>query len=142
MTAHNEQIVTAFEVNGLEPEQIADAFGLDVLAVKSVLLQNSSIYRKDSKKDERLQFTEGEAEEMKTIILNIARYTEDDPNLQFKAAKFILEDKKGRLDAQATGKQMNQFNFNVLRFEEQMKKALEARERTERKAIDVTSSVS
>lgn len=127
MTAANEQIVAAFEDSGMSPEDIATSLGFDILAVKAVLLQNCPSYRKSAKKDDALQFTENEAEEMKGIILNIARYEEDDQNLKFKAAKFILEDKKGRLDI---GKQMNTLNINVLDFNEQMKRALEAERRT------------
>lgn len=127
MTAANEQIVAAFEDSCMSPEDIAQSLGFDLLAVKAVLLQNCPSYRKSAKKDDALQFTENEAEEMKGIILNIARYEEDDQSLKFKAAKFILEDKKGRLDI---GKQMNTLNINVLDFNAQLKKAIEAEKRT------------
>lgn len=127
MTAANEQIVSAFEDSGMSVDEIAQGLGFDIIAVKAVLMQHSPIYRKQSKKEDALQFTEDEASEMKGIILNIARYEEDDQNLKFKAAKFILEDKKGRLDI---GKQMPALNINVLSFNEQMKKALAAEQRT------------
>ena len=139
MTSANEQVITAFEVNGMSPEEIALDLDLDLLAVKAILHQNSSDFRKAAKDDDTLQFKTSEAEEMKAIILNIARYEEDDQHLKFKAAKFVLEDKKGRLDV---GKELghNTFNFQINNFKEQMAKALQAAERTKAMIIDTTAT--
>jgi hypothetical protein len=119
----------------MSPEQIAEDCGLDLLSVKAVLLQSSSLYRKESKDNESLQFSEDEATECKKIILNLARYSEDE-HLQFRSARYVLDSKTGRLDA---GKGLQQVQFNVVNFNQQMQKAIEAAKSTEKKAIDVKS---
>lgn len=121
------QIRDSFEKLGLTPEQIAHETEYDVMAIKTILLQCSSQYRKLVKKQPALGYTEMEAEEMKIIMLNVARYEEDDQHLKFKAARYIYDDFKGRNDVV---KQVQGININVINFNEQMKKALEARERT------------
>ena len=126
MTAANQQIVTAFEDAGLTPEQIAEDLEFDLLAVKAILTQYSTKFRSESKKDDALAFKIDEAEEMKSIILGLARYS-DDEHLQFKAAKFVLEDKKGRLDLNT---KVPGLQINVVTFNEQMKRALQAEQRT------------
>lgn len=136
MTAGNQEIITSYETLGMSPEDIAAELDLEVTAVKAVLFQNSSIYRKDAKTDETLQFTETEAEECKRIIMNIARYSEDE-NLQFRSARYVLDSKTGRLDAQ---KALPSVQFNVLNFNEHMKKAIAAARNIEQKAIEVSTS--
>lgn len=134
MSGENQQIITAFEDLGMSPEEIAEDRGFELVFVKSILMQCSSLYRKASKQDSALEFTEREAEEMKGIILNLARYSDDDPHLQFKAASFILNDKKGRLDG---GRQLSDRQAPVIQFNIQMQKALAAKERTQQKCIDI-----
>lgn len=125
MTAANEQIVTAFEVENMQPEEIAETFEYDVTAVKAILLQSSTIYRKASKQDITLAFNEQQAEEMKDIILSIARYAEED-HVRLKAAIHVRDDALGRLEMPKG----NTFNFQILQFNEQMKKVKAAKERT------------
>ena len=133
MTALNEQIVTAYEDNNMTISEIAEDFEMDELVIKATLLQCSSLYRKASKQDSDLGFSEQEAVDMKNIIVSLARYAED-PNLQFRAARYVLDDKKGRLDM---GMQLKHVNVNVVTFNEQMSKALKAAQRT----IDIKSSL-
>lgn len=135
MTAQNQQIVTAYEELGMTPEEIADNpdFGFDLTMIKAILMQSSSLYRKASKGDSRLQFSDTEADEVKGIILSIARYTEDE-HLQFKAAKFIYEDKKGRLDQ---GRALANFNSPIIQFNVHYEKYMAARERTLNKAVEL-----
>ena len=138
MTTLNKQVVTAFEDLGMSPEEIAQSedFNMDLLTVKAILMQFSSLYRKESKNDAALQFSDGEAEECKDIILNIARYTEDE-HLQFKAASFILNDKKGRLD---DGRMLAKMRDNpAILVNIHLTKALQARERTVQKAVEIQS---
>ena len=133
MTAANQQIVTAYEDNGMSIAEIAEDFEMEEFAVKAMLMQNSAVYRKEMKQKPDMNFTDDEAVEMKNIIVSLARYSED-PLLQFRCAKYILDDKKGRLDV---GNRMNQVNVNVITFNEQMERAMKAAQRT----IDISSKL-
>ncbi len=124
------EIVTSFETLGMSVEQIADDTGFDPSAIKAILLQSSSMYRKDAKKDDSLQFTEDEASECKKIIFDLARHSEDE-YMQFKAARYVLDSKTGRLDI---GKNLQQINFNAIDFNIQMTKAMKAARATEEHA--------
>mgnify|MGYP007068387253 CR=1 FL=1 len=126
MTAANEQIVAAFEDNNMSIEEIADDFGYDALAVKAILMQNSVAYRKQMKINPDMNFTEDEAVEMRNIVVSLARYAENQ-DLQFRCARYILDDLKGRLDM---GNQVKNININITNFNEQMKRARAAAERT------------
>lgn len=121
------QIKTSFEDLGLTPEQIADETGYDILAIKTILIQCSSQYRKLIKREPAKGYTPDQAEEMQHILLNIARYEDEDLNLKAKVAIYLHEEFKGRND---TVKIVQNFNMTANIFNEQMKKANEARERT------------
>lgn len=139
MSSIDQQIKTSFEDLGLTPEEISEQTGYDLLAIKTILLNISGAYRKACKKDVALGLNKVETEEMKTIMLNIARYEEDDQTLKFKAAQFLYNEGRGRNEVKPITTTTINFN-NVIAFNEQMKKALAARERT-LKQIDVTSTV-
>jgi hypothetical protein len=127
MTAANQAIVTAFEDLGMSPEEISADQEYDIAAVKSVLMQSSSIYRKKCNKDEDdCNFTSNEEKRAIEVIAQLAQYSEDD-NIRLRAAVFIRNDKRGRLDAV---KQMAGLNINVISMNEQMKKALSAIQRS------------
>ena len=127
MSSSDQQIKTSFEELGLTPEQIADETGYDVLAIKTILLQCSSAYRKLVKREPDKGYTPDQAEEMQHIMLDIARYEDEDQHLKFKAAKYLHEEFKGRNDI---NKQVQNIHITAINFNEQMKKALQARERT------------
>ena len=129
MTAANEQIVSAYEVSGMSIPEIAAELELDELAVKAVLLQNSNVFRKECKKNVELNYNDDEAQEMKAIVLNLARYSEDE-RLQFRAAQYVLDDKKGRLDNVQMSKNMVNVNVNVMTINSIIQKALAAEQRT------------
>lgn len=135
MTAASQQIVTAFEDVGLTPEAIAAEYEYEVSVVKATLAQYSSKYRSAATKDDDLGFKDDEAKEMQDIILQIARYSEDD-NLRFKAARYVRDDKKGRLDLI---KQLPGLNISVLAFNAQMQKANEAIARAKQISATVAS---
>lgn len=122
MFGSSEQIVTAFEVNQMSPEEIASEFDCEVAAVKSVLMQSSSLYRKACKSDDSLTFTDDEARQALQAISNIVRYSEDE-HLKLRAAIYIRDDKKGRLDVvkASTG-----LNINLIAVNDQMRRALDA----------------
>lgn len=126
MTAANLSIVQSFESLGMTPEEIAEAEDLDLSAVKGILMQNSAKYRKACKKDVDFCFSDDEAMAAKQAIVEIMRYTDDD-NLKLRAAKYLLDDKKGRLDVV---KQQTGLNVNILQFNEHMQQALAAVQRS------------
>lgn len=125
MTASNQVIVTAYEDLGMTPEQIAEQESFDLTSVKSILMQCSTLYRKAMKKDASLDFTDEEAQEAKSILVSIMRYSEDE-YLKARIASRLIDDKKGRLDV---GKQMTGLNVHVNLFAQHMKQALEQVER-------------
>lgn len=131
-----QEIITMYETLGMTVEQIAADTELEVPSIKAILFQSSSLYRQDAKADDKLQFTETEAEEAKRIILNIARYTGDE-HLQFKAARYVLDCKTNRIEA---GTQLKHTTFNVISFNEQMQRALAAQRKTEEKAIEISAA--
>lgn len=121
MTAEETSIRNAYESEGMSPDQIADCQGLDVIAVKASLMQYSSMYRKacgaSESEDDGLNFNEDDLRRMNDVIRDIALSAEDD-NLRFKAATYIRNDKKGRLEPQ---KQLAGQNFNILMINEKLK---------------------
>lgn len=138
MTAASQQIVSAYEI-GMTPEQIAEDNGIDITIVKATLRQYCPVFRKDAKTDDRLNFTVDEQEEMKEIILNIARYEEEDQQLKFKAAKYIRDDGRGRLDI---NKEVQGLNINVIQIAKRFDEVRAARERTLAiKSIDAKKEV-
>jgi hypothetical protein len=138
MSGASQQIVSAFEDLGLSPEDIAESQDLEVSAVKSILMQFSSVFRKAAKKEESLDFTVDEAQEAKAAIISVMRYTDDD-NLKLRAARYLLDDKKGRLDnIQAHAG----LNINVIQINDQMRRAIQARERARGiKAVEETKQL-
>jgi hypothetical protein len=144
MTAANLQIVQSFDELNMTPEQIAEDTGFDLVTIKSILTQFSSIYRKEMKTNVSLQYNDDEAQEAKSVILNCMRYAEtpsgsEDFNLKFKAACRVVDEKQGRLDIQ---KQMQGININVLQFNQQLEKARMAKERTLSKIKDIEEAKS
>jgi energy-converting hydrogenase A subunit M len=120
MTVENEQIILAYEMHGMTPEQIAVDRELELIAVKSALMQGSSAYRKAIKAGvPGLDFTDDELVESNKAILAIMRYAEDE-NLKFRAACYVRDDKKGRHDIV---KAMTGLNVNVLLVQEQLQRA-------------------
>lgn len=122
----NQQIVHAFEELALTPAQIADQFSLEELAVKSTLMQFSKDYRKrmDSQIDYNL--TDKEAFEAKETLVRLMRDSPDE-HLQFKVAKYILDDKKGRLDI---GKNMASIKMDVTVFNQYLTQSKDAIEKS------------
>ena len=110
----------------MSPEEIAEQEDIDITSIKAILMQFSSIYRKSCKVDDSLNFTEDELVRSNQVIASLMQYAEDE-NLRFRAAKYIRDDKKGRLDAPSA---LAGLNVNVLMFDERLKKALEAKNRS------------
>lgn len=126
MTAANQQVINAFEQLGMSPEEIAEDQDLDIVAVKSILAQFSSLFRKQAKgdKDASVGFTEDQHQMAVDVIAQLAAYSEDE-RVKLRAAQFIRDDKKGRRDLV----NMAGLNINVLTFNQTMQKALAAKNR-------------
>lgn len=110
----NTQIVTAFEELKLSPAQIAEQFPpLTEVSVKACLMQFSGKYRASMNQDVLLNFSDKELVEANDTLLHLMRHSEDE-HLQFKVAKYIRDDKKGRLDIGKNlgGQQINAYIFN------------------------------
>lgn len=138
MHSEIESIKICFEEEGMSPSQIASDRKLDVAAVKSALMQSSSKYRAMAKSEpeneDLLNFNDNDMILANQVIRDTARFS-DSEDLRFKAAVYIRNDKKGRLEvARESGK-----GFNIFVFNEQMAKL---RERRSQSSIDVPSSVS
>ena len=129
MTAAHTQIKTAFEVNGMSPEEISVDLGFDLGAVKSILLQCSSDYRKAfDKNGEGLDFSDEDLRIANRIILEAATSASDsDGNPDYRCrsqnAQYIRDDKKGRKELK---KVMAGNTFNIFALNEQFKEAREA----------------
>lgn len=115
MTAEQTSIVLAFEQEGLTVEQIAADRELDVIAVKAVLMSNCPAYAKACKlapeEEDYLNFSNEQMRMVNNVIYDTAIASENE-ELRLKAAIYIRNDKKGRLEpAKVVG---NQFNVMVL----------------------------
>ncbi len=84
-------ILQLFELHNLTPEQIAEQNELELLVVKSLLIQHSAKYREDEKKkeDEKPLVSEDELKEFMGAYKNIARYATCD-HLKEKALKNLI----------------------------------------------------
>lgn len=140
MTAANQQIVTSYEELGLSPTEIAEELDIDETAVKATLMQFSITFRRDAgERPKEIGFTDEQEQAVVDVIANIARgYTDADERTQLRAAMFLRNDKRGRLDI---GKQLNGLNINVINFNEQMQKAIAAKQRSKEQIIDIPSEV-
>lgn len=141
MTAVNQTIVTAYEVCGLSPEEIAAQEDLEVESVKAVLLQFSMDYRKNTtavavttikpsvEEDTEEPTTvdpepEISPEEYKTMwdaYKQLALYSEVDA-VRERALRFALEEKKGRNSARIRALAGASGNKNVLLLNQVLRK--------------------
>ena len=125
MSTEQEQIRVCYEQLGMLPEEIALDRELDVVAVKAALMSCSVKYRKDcgavmdTPQQDVLNFTDEQLQRVNDKIYQIAVGSENDA-VALKAAMYIRDDKKGRLDAVRA---IACTTFNILDFNEELKKA-------------------
>jgi len=120
MNAQTQQIVSSYEDAGLSPEEIAKIEELDLNAVKATLFSHSGAYRKSVAGDKETVTATGEVKDFENddndlalrVIKEIAQMSDDD-NIRLKAAMFIRNDKKKRLDPEKGIKSLS-LNVNVL----------------------------
>jgi hypothetical protein len=130
MSALIQQIRTAYELNGMSPEQIAENFdGVDIASIKAALMNCSAKYRKECNVEDnaeaRVNFTDDQLEIVNQVIFEAALAAEhSDGSVDYKtrlnAAMYIRDDKKGRKDVV---KQVQGNTFNFLQFNQQIQQA-------------------
>lgn len=137
MTSELATIKTAYEQEGLSPEQIASLQEIDLVAVKAALCQCSAAYRKDcgmevaGKVEDGLNFSDDELRRVNEVIMDLALSAED-PHLRFKAATYVRDDKKGRKEVM---KNLNNGGFNIITINERIEKIRNISEGIKNKAL-------
>lgn len=119
--AVNDEIVTCYEKLKMTPEEIAQDLDLQPRAVEAVLCANSAMFRAQTTKEERAEiFSDQDMIDAANVIKNSMH--SDDDHVAFRAARFIIDEKKGRNDARADiGK-----NVSALTLSDKLASALEA----------------
>lgn len=139
-----QQIKAAFEVHGKTPEFIAEDMGLQVESVKAYLMQTSSVYRKECSKendeeDPTLNFNDDQLRTVNDIIYECATSAQlpdgsPDYRTKLKAAIYLRDDKKKRLDAP---KQLQHGpQFNILMLNESIQRARALAEPARKEVLD------
>lgn len=128
------QIVALFEEEHLKPDEIAQCMSMEEEAVKIALASNSREYNKLAKKNDAF-FSNTDMENARMVMSGLL--FSEHPILQYRAAKFVINENKGRHDVQ----QIRGLNINVNILNEQMKKAKEALKSGREKVIDIPSEV-
>ena len=124
-TAEHRAIVTAYENEGMLPDEIASDRGLDPAAVKGCLMQYSTSYRKacgqEPENEDKLNFTNEELERVNEVLVGLALSAESE-KVRLTAAMYIRDDKKGRKDVvKGVSAQQN----NIFLINQQMAKVRE-----------------
>lgn len=154
MTCGAQQIVNAYETLDMSPEDIAKEQELDILSIKACLCQFSEKYRADITNESTcrkangiseqsnvpatviLGFTEQQERMALDTIANLAQYS-DDENVQLRAAKYIRDDRTGRMDF---ANKMGSLNVNVFAFNEQLRKAMSVVKVAKEPVVNVSST--
>ena len=137
MTAIFETIKTAYEVEKMSPQQIADDQDLDPAAVKAALMQCSSKYRKDcgveAAEEDELNFNREEQLQIKRAIFEMA-LTAEDEHVRSKMLTYCRDDAKGRKDVV---RQIAGNTFNILQINEGIKRARQMADGLKQRLIEV-----
>lgn len=110
----NQQIVKLYEDSNLAIEELASVFSIEPEAVKLALVNGSTKYRAELKKDPSL-FTEADLDS--AVMTMNQLLTAEQEGVRYRAAKFIINEKKGRHDI----KNVKNLNLNVNIFNDQMR---------------------
>lgn len=141
MTAGTEGIVTMYEDLGMPLEAIAEDQGLDITAVKLALIQGSQKYRNSlntsiaRNNHSNETFLPDDVEIAKQTLASLM--SADNEGVRYRAAKFILNESKGRND---TIRGISQVNVNVFAINEQLKRARAAKKNGKEKIIDLKAA--
>jgi len=139
-------IVASFEELGMSPEEISMDRGLDIVAVKAALAQNSKKYKlavapsanPEEQKDPTLDFSDDDLRAANDVIAHTMKHGEDE-QLKFKAACYIRDDKKGRKEVI---KAIGGTQFNLFQFNENLRAARAGADRLKGGFLDVVASAS
>lgn len=129
MNSRTKQIVASYEEAQMTPEEIAQVEQLNTDAVKATLFTHSALYRESVGHIPATSTRTGEDEDFNNddnalalrVLRRIAENSTDD-NIALKAAIYIRNDKKKRLDPQ---KALGSLNLNVAILNEHFTKAAE-----------------
>jgi hypothetical protein len=143
MTCTAAQIVTLYEDVGMSPEQIAEDQDMSIEVIKLALSQHSRVYRNALIENDEC-FSTDEYNAAKQAISSLV-YA-DDESTRFRAAKFIINEKKGRNDIlmNKNGKVLGQNgigSINILVINQQMARARKSLEESKEKAKSDTTKV-
>jgi hypothetical protein len=103
------QLIASYEQAGMSPEQIAQADGLEVAAVKAVLFAKSAMYRQavgrpgplNAASDTKaVDLTETDEELANNVFRQLAESADND-SVRLKAACRIKDERRKRLDPRA-----------------------------------------
>jgi hypothetical protein len=132
MSACVNQVLASYN-DGMTPDEIAEDQDLEVTAIKAILMQSSSKYRKDCQieaklnpDDPELNFNKEQLGRANQVIYDVmlsARLPDGTPDyrMQFKAAEYIRDDVKGRKTP--VRNITNGPTFNLLQFNQQLEQA-------------------
>lgn len=130
MTDGNAQIVAAYEVCNLTPEEISREYGYDLTAVKMVLTQCSRQFvnqfcGRDASKEEDKEadalFTKEDMRNAADVYRTLSREAESEV-VRLKASEFIINERKGRNDVKVI---QNAPKVNIVMINEQIIRARE-----------------
>lgn len=126
MTPQETKIVEMYQTLQMTIEEIAEEEDLEQLSIKACLLQYSPDYKSlvDPSWGGALNrdFSDIDLAEATRVLVTLASNAEDE-HVRLRAAKYIRDDKKGRLDSVAL---FGKLNINVVMFNEQLEKARKA----------------
>ena len=143
MSVTDTTIRTAYEQEGMSPEEIAEDQQLDVVAVKAKLMQVSAKYRKDCSSEPEdestLNFDNDQLRTVNQIIFEAACSAERsdgtvDWKVRLDAATYIRDDKKGRKEVKRA---LTNNSFNILSINEKLAEAKGLRAKLIKDAIEV-----
>lgn len=128
MDTSSEQIIALYE-QGMNPELIAEQLNYEVEAVKLAIVSKAP-------EKARAEDTLFEDDRFKHAVAVMGSLLDvEDPNLQYRASKFIINENKGRHDIGKDLKALNIVNFNIIN--ERLARAREITERAKQQVIDV-----
>jgi len=130
----NVQIKELYDKSDMQPDQIAEALSVDEHSVKMVLMGSSSKFRNEVKKNPSL-FTQDEFDMAKQRITSLV-FAENE-NVAFRAAKFVINENKGRHDLQ----HVKNLNVNVTLLNDQLVNMKKAIEKGKAKVIDIPAEI-
>lgn len=123
-----EQLITHYEVNGLDVAQISEVMELDSEVVRLALQGGSTLYKARVESGREVDVSREEAREMMQVVKELARgYHDARPELRFKAAVYTNDEFHGRNDAKSKHATGN-FNVNILNLNNHLQRLRQARE--------------